>query len=77
MDIQRAIGILKEHNQWRRGNSDKMIDPTIIGEAIDCVVNDYGLNRFTEQQMKDAYIEGRKDQAVYGRVDMFNIEDYK
>ncbi len=41
MDIQRAIGILKEHNQWRRDNSDKMIDPTIIGEAIDCVVGYY------------------------------------
>ena len=41
MEIQRAIEILKRHNQYRRRSSDKMVNPTVLGEAIDCVVREF------------------------------------
>lgn len=38
MNIQEAVKILKEHNVWRRGNTDgPMASPTIIGIAIDTI----------------------------------------
>lgn len=39
MKIEEAIEILKKHNMWRRGADTPMIDPKVIGEAIDCVVD--------------------------------------
>ena len=43
MDLQRAIEILSEHNKWRRDHTDTVpqTDPRLLGEAIDCVVEEY------------------------------------
>lgn len=43
MEIEKAVEILKRHNEWRRydgeiENSPKMQDPKEIGEAIDEVL---------------------------------------
>lgn len=37
MTIAEAIKILREYNEWRRGDDSEMIDPAIIGKAIDMV----------------------------------------
>lgn len=44
MTIKQAIKILKEHNEWRRGAETPQIEPKILGEAIDEVI-DYFKNR--------------------------------
>ena len=43
MTYAEAISILKAHNEWRRDNEGKytMLDPKLIGEAIDVVVKHY------------------------------------
>ena len=39
MKIKEAIGILKQHNKWRRGDKDiEMVSPYLLGLAIDWVV---------------------------------------
>lgn len=44
MNIKEAIEILKRHNKWRRGAEIPMENPTIIGIAIDTVINYYENN---------------------------------
>ena len=40
MNIKKALKILKEHQMWRRGNIDSvMTDPTLLGIAIDVIIN--------------------------------------
>lgn len=41
MDIEKAIGILKRHNMWRRGADIEMTSPKKLGEAIDIIVTHY------------------------------------
>jgi hypothetical protein len=41
MDIQEAVKLLEQHNKWRRGADIKMVDPKMLGEAIDLIVNKY------------------------------------
>ena len=42
MELEEAIGILKDHNIWRRGSEDvEMTNPKELGIAIDTVVNNY------------------------------------
>lgn len=38
MNIEKAIGILKRHNKWRRGADIEMTSPKKLGEAIDTIV---------------------------------------
>ena len=38
MTLPEAIKILKEHNEWRRGDDSEMINPTTLGIAIDLIV---------------------------------------
>lgn len=38
--IFEAVGILKKHNQWRKGEAENMIRPQIVTEAID-EITDY------------------------------------
>lgn len=40
MTIAEAIKILREHNRWRRGADIPMLDPAMIGRAIE-IVCDY------------------------------------
>ena len=37
METKRAVEILRQHNEWRRGAELPMEDPTELGEAIDAV----------------------------------------
>ena len=41
MTTQQAITILRQHNQWRRGDDEdiEMQEPKDIGEAIDVAVS--------------------------------------
>jgi len=43
MTLKRAIQILEQHNEWRRGENEdlKMQNPTNLGTAIDVVVDYY------------------------------------
>lgn len=41
MDIQDAIMLLEHHNKWRSGADIPMVNPTVLGEAIDVVVKEY------------------------------------
>ena len=48
MKLKKAIKILKEYNQWRRGSEIiEMPDPKTIGIAIDVVINEYETNKRT------------------------------
>jgi hypothetical protein len=38
MNLTDAIKILKTHNEWRRGAEIEMTDPTMLGKAIDVVL---------------------------------------
>lgn len=44
MDIDKAIEILKQHNEWRRCNdlfsTKKMVNPKELGIAIDVVIEE-------------------------------------
>lgn len=41
MNLKTAIEILENHNRWRRGNEDMIMQsPTLIGKAIDKVVKE-------------------------------------
>jgi len=43
MNINDAIDILREHNEWRRGKIDEMPNnPVVLGMAIDCVIEHFG-----------------------------------
>lgn len=35
MKTKEIIKTLKDFNEWRRGGNGKMLDPKVIGEAID------------------------------------------
>ena len=39
MKIKDAIEILERHNKWRRGSNTTQIDPTVLGIAIDIILN--------------------------------------
>lgn len=47
MNLQKAIQLLKDHNEWRREDRQqishrlKMTDPKKLGVAIDIVVNEF------------------------------------
>jgi hypothetical protein len=41
MEIQDAIRLLEHHNKWRRGADIPMVNPTVLGKAIDVVVKEY------------------------------------
>jgi hypothetical protein len=38
MKIEKAIEILKSHNKWRRGAEIGLIEPALIGQAIDTLI---------------------------------------
>ena len=39
MNIKEAVDILEQHNVWRRGADIPQQNATVLGEAIDLVVN--------------------------------------
>jgi len=50
MDLKKAIDILELHNKWRRDNTGEVpfIEPKVIGEAIDLVVDEYKSNALNQ-----------------------------
>ena len=43
MGIEEAVRLLRQHNGWRRytaddGRGPKMVDPTLLGQAMDCIL---------------------------------------
>jgi len=38
MTIKEAIIVLKYHNDWRRGAEMPMAEPSVIGKAIDVII---------------------------------------
>ena len=51
MEVQEALRILEYHNKWRRGADIEMLNPTILGIAIDTVVEKY-IDRSVEVNIK-------------------------
>ena len=43
MSLKQAIQILKTHNKWRRGADIEATNPTLLGEAIDCIIMEFEL----------------------------------
>lgn len=41
MEAQEALRLLEYHNKWRRGADIPMLNPTILGLAIEKVVDTY------------------------------------
>ena len=41
MEIQDAIRLLEHHNKWRRGADIPMVNPTVLGEAIDEIIKEF------------------------------------
>lgn len=39
MSKDEALKILIEYNKWRRGDESQMLDPKIIGQAIDVAID--------------------------------------
>lgn len=39
MTLQKAIQILKEHQEWRLGADTKPTDPKLLTEAIEIAIN--------------------------------------
>ena len=39
MKLQEAIEILEYHQEWRLGKNDEMLDPKVISEAIETILN--------------------------------------
>jgi hypothetical protein len=56
MEINKAIEILKKHNEWRRCNefpsSKEMVNPTELGIAIDVVVKELSQKHNQPNQSK-------------------------
>lgn len=44
MKLCEAAEILEDHNKWRRSKNigEKMIDPKLLGQAIDVIVENIG-----------------------------------
>jgi hypothetical protein len=38
MDLTQAKNILKNHNYWRRGAEIPMLEPKLIGDALDVAI---------------------------------------
>ena len=61
MNINEAIDILREHNEWRRGKIDDMPDnPVVLGMAIDCVIDHFGRHG-NDDYLKPRVCSGCKD----------------
>jgi hypothetical protein len=41
MEVQEALKLLEHHNKWRRGADIPMLNPTVLGEAIDLIVKTF------------------------------------
>lgn len=48
MEKEKALEILVEYNLWRRGAETPMLDPKIVGQAIDVAIE--CLTEIVEQQ---------------------------
>lgn len=40
MKYSEAIEILEKHNRWRRSGDGEMVNPTELGLAIDCIIEE-------------------------------------
>ena len=41
MTLKKAIKVLKIYNNWRLGDDSDMLDPKLISEAIELVIQEY------------------------------------
>ena len=41
MELNEAIKLLKHHNKWRKGADIPIIQPTVLTEVIDTIIEDY------------------------------------
>lgn len=49
MEIQEALKIVKEYQDWRRGADTEMLPPALIGEAIDVMIEFAGTQLTKEE----------------------------
>ena len=55
MDIQDAVKILKQHNEWRRGNTENdemIVSAKTIGIAIDTMIEHFENNSVLDDVIK-------------------------
>jgi hypothetical protein len=67
MELETIIDILEKHNKWRRGDdSIEMMNPSIIGEAIDEAI----------RGLKSTYSDGVKQGLMIAEILVsFNYDD--
>lgn len=41
MEVQEALRLLEHHNKWRKGADIPMIQPKVLSEVIDTIVNEF------------------------------------
>ena len=64
MNTKEALKILKNHNEWRRGKECTPYSPTIIGEAIDIMVD--------QQSKLDLTVEWlKKSKSIVEEIESF------
>lgn len=63
MTLEEATDILEKHNVWRRSTSDfpTMSNPTLLGIAIDTILADMEVRKYTKSDMDDVYDKGVSD----------------
>ena len=63
MELNKAIEILKSHNEWRRGAEIPQTDPKVLGGAIDCVVENFDAKY---ESVAESYEKGFADGQEIG-----------
>jgi len=65
MITETAIQILQNHNDWRRGKSDKKTDATEYGEALDFAIAELSRNKDILEIVKAQYEEEKELRDKY------------
>ena len=60
MNLQKAISVLNEYQEWRMGAEIPMLEPKQISEAIRIILDDH-LHR--QLETKPGFVEKREEQA--------------
>lgn len=69
MEPQEALRILEYHNKWRRGADLPILNPTLLGIAIDTITEayiDHSLDEKLKGFVKELYQIDKEDTIHYG-----------
>lgn len=74
MNINEAVKILSKHNSWRRCNEDmEMVEPAVLGKAIEKIVDDFILLKLLEIDIRTTLL-GAKYELVLAKEYLNNSD---